>query len=234
MGGLLAAGLGGAAWLLREEAPRWQPEGSATWPQDPLPPLGPMRFVLPAGARIVCQGDSNTRGNRVAPGEAWPDLLANRLGKRHGVVNLGRGGAVVADAVAFAARPGDLFILCFGSNDAALRGWLRPMRHPVPPERFSARLADLAAACRKAGAEVLVLAPPPPGSEAMARRLAPYRLAARQAATMAGASFADPAAALTGLAVPLQFDALHLNAEAHAALARWLAGMIATAGDQAL
>lgn len=183
---------------------------------------------------MICQGDSNTGGTRVPPGKAWPERLAALLGEGRRVVNLGRGGATVADALPARGQAGDIAILCFGSNDAAPRGWLRPWRRPVPPARYEAMLAALAAAHARSGAQVLVLAPPPVGSEAMARRIAPYRLAARRAAIIAGVSFADPAAALAGLDVPLQHDALHLDAEAHAALARWLAGMIAATGDQAL
>ncbi len=232
--GLAALGLGGATFLLRDEAPRWRTAGSAAWPLAPQPPLGSQALVLPPGGTVICQGDSNTRGNRVAPGEAWPDRLAALLGGDRDVVNLGRGGATVADAAPAPAQPGDIAILCFGSNDAAPRGWLRPWRRPVPPERYEATLADLAIAHARAGAHVLVMAPPPVGSEAMARRLAPYRPAARRAAAMAGVAFADPATVLGRLTVPLQHDALHLTAQAHETLARWLADMIATTGDQAL
>jgi lysophospholipase L1-like esterase len=231
--GLVAAGIAAPAWLLRDEAPRWRPGGSAAWPMARLAPLGNLPLALPAGGRIVCQGDSNTRGNRVSPGRAWPDRLAARLGPAHAVSNHGRGGAVVADARPVAVRPGDVVILCFGSNDAAPRGWLRP-RHPVPPDHFAETLAGLAGAYRVAGASVLVMAPPPPGSEAMARRIAPYRLAASRAAATAGVAFADPVDALAGIAVPLQHDALHLNEAAHAALAAWLMGLIVPTGDQAL
>lgn len=233
MSGLVAAGLAAPAWLLRDEAPRWRPGGSAAWPMARLAPLGKLPLPLPPGAGIICQGDSNTRGNRVSPGTAWPDRLAARLGPAHAVSNHGRGGAVAGDASPVAVRPGDVVILCFGSNDAAPRGWLRP-RRPVSPDRFVARLAKLAGAYRGAGAAVLVMAPPPPGSEAMARRIAPYRHAARRAAAAAGVAFADPAEALDGLSVPLQADALHLNEAAHAALAAWLADLIVPTGDQAL
>ena len=234
LAGLLVGGLGGPAWLLRDEAPLWRPRGSAAWPMPVLPAHGLQDLALPAGGRVTCLGDSNTRGNRVTPGKAWPDLLGARLAGRNGVVNRGRGGATLADARPVAARPGDLVILGFGSNDAAQRGWLRPGRQPVPLPDFRAGLAGMAAGYHRAGAKVLVLAPPPPGSEAMARRLTPYREAARGAAIGAGAAFADPAQALAGIAVPLQHDALHLNEAAHAAIAAWLAGLIGRAGDQAL
>lgn len=36
--------------------------------------------ALPSGSRVVALGDSLTAGFGVAPGEAWPELLANKTG----------------------------------------------------------------------------------------------------------------------------------------------------------
>lgn len=36
--------------------------------------------ALPSGSRVVALGDSLTAGAGVAPGEAWPGLLASRTG----------------------------------------------------------------------------------------------------------------------------------------------------------
>lgn len=94
-------------------------------------------------AVILCYGDSNTHGtppmdslgvqSRHAPGTRWPDVMAERLGAAHRVIDEGlpgrttvhddrveggmRNGLTVLPAVLHSHRPIDLMLLMLGTND---------------------------------------------------------------------------------------------------------------------
>jgi lysophospholipase L1-like esterase len=79
------------------------------------------------GRTIVCLGDSITSGVGSAPGEAYPELLAARLGRE--VVNAGISGATAADGLLrveeVLAKDPWLVVVELGGNDLLRR---------VPPE----------------------------------------------------------------------------------------------------
>jgi hypothetical protein len=73
---------------------------------------------------------------------------------------------------------------------------------------------------------VILLAPPPAGSKAIATRLAPYREAARDVGREMEVAVLDPADAFADCpsAQPvLVRDALHMNEAGHRCLGNWLA-----------
>lgn len=214
------------------EVPRWQAGGSANIAHPSLKAVGKFPLVLGFGARIIVQGDSNVLGRmRNSKPRPWPLLLQLRFGSAVQVVMRGHGGDTAATGSMrwpIEARPGDVAILLYGSNDAAPRGALA-FRKPVSPAQFSMTLAKLVRTYKERGAMVVVLGPPPAGSEAMDRRIAPYRTAARNAAIEAEANFLDPVAAFgdqPGRPPVLTADALHLNEEGALRLAAWLGNHI--------
>jgi lysophospholipase L1-like esterase len=116
----------------------------------------------------------------------------------------------------------DLVVLLYGTNDANPRGW----RTAVPVDTYRHVLEALIRREVGQGAQVLVLAPPPAGTAYADAAIAPYRAAARAAAAAEGVAFADPAAFLKDIPVPLQADGLHLRAEATARIGEGLARRI--------
>lgn len=220
----------GAGFALTPEIPRWSGAGSRLVTGEPLPSLPEAFSPIAVTGRIVCIGDSNTRGSRLDRGEhAFPALMARELAGTI-VRNHGIGGETVAMArlrPEVSTGPGDLVILMFGTNDARVRGWLSRTPY-ADPEGYRRDLATLAIAYRETGAQVLVLAPLPTGATAMERRIRPYRTAARDAAVTAGVLFLDPVEAFATEAAksPLAFDGIHLNQQGQIALARWLVRFI--------
>ncbi|MET3724090.1 SGNH/GDSL hydrolase family protein [Sphingomonas trueperi] len=204
---------------------------------QPLAALGGT-LAVPRGGTIVCEGDSLTYGAQRRGGSVpaingagakrvatpFPETLARALGEQVRVVNHGYPADTTAMGVRrWASEPrADLVVLMYGTNDANPRGW----RHAVPIDAYRATLAGLVRRHVTAGAQVLVLAPPPAGTAYAAKAIAPYREAARAAAAAEGVAFADPAAFLQGLAVPLQADGLHLRAEAAARIGEGIARRI--------
>lgn len=220
-------GCGLALWC-SGEIPYVRRGGSAIVPHPPLPQILAGTFKLSPGDRIVFEGDSNTAGTRLESGaQAYPERFGSYAGGRYIIENRAKGGATLDGWKATAATAASLAILMFGSNDAAARGWLSHQA-ATPIAVFERKMRKLIALRNAANVAVLVLAAPPAGSEAMDRRIAPFRSAARRAAMHEGALFLDPMEALQEeSAAMLQFDALHLNAEAQDMLGRWLARALA-------
>lgn len=203
----------------------------------PLAPLGG-KLVVPRGATILCAGDSLTYGAQrwggalppIHGGGAmrvatpYPEALARALGGQVTVHNLGYPADTAATGAArwVAAPRADIVVLMYGSNDANPRGW----RTKIPIRAYRATLTMLVRRHLERGAQVLVLAPPPAGTAYAEAAIAPYRAAARAVAAAEGAAFADPAAFLHGVAVPLQWDGLHLRAAAAARIGAGLARRI--------
>lgn len=230
---VLALAGGAAAWT--GEVPRWSfggtrmvlPDLLAAEPASPIP--------LPHQGVVLFVGDSNTAGSRIGGSAfAYPAAFAKALPSDLPVRIHAFGGATVADLL---QRPlpqesVTLALVMLGTNDAATRGWLSEKQR-VPVETYRSKLAHLSQRLHAAGARVVILAPPPVGSAAMARRLAPYRLAAREVALATSSDFRDPVAAfLPNPQDPyLQYDALHLTPEAQRVLGLWLAGQTTSASD---
>jgi acyl-CoA thioesterase-1 len=88
------------------------------------------------GSTIVCLGDSITAGVGAGPGEAYPDLLARRLGVE--VLNAGVPGDTAADGLARLDEVLDadpwLVVVELGGNDILRR---------VPPEQTEAALRSI-------------------------------------------------------------------------------------------
>lgn len=105
--------------------------------------------------RIVCLGDSLTEGYTLAPEEAWPALLEQRLQGEDWpeaqVVNAGISGSTSASALArlkwqLSAKP-DLLVLALGANDG-LRG--------IDPAATKENLAATIDAAQAAGVPVVL------------------------------------------------------------------------------
>lgn len=218
----------GLAWTAYQEVP-----GRTVSAADILPgATEPAIDICTDGSRNIVQlifiGDSNTSGSRLQAREsAYPFQLAELLSPATRVEVLANGGARVSDA---AVPTGDqlenaVTVIMMGTNDAAPRGWLKMNEQPTHVTEFREGLAAVARLWASATGEVVILAPPPAGSPAMRRRIAPYRQAARRAARDAGVAFLDSAVPLAaaGSSAVLQQDGLHLNDAGHRRLASWLA-----------
>jgi len=227
-------GLAAAAWLGMTEAPHWQGDGTRAILGPPLNAVNAEQLDPASFARIRIEGDSNVLADhlpRLADGSRPPAFGAvlERAGKgRLAVVVRGTGGdtaAMGARRWAATSAPADLVILVYGTNDADPRGLLS-RRQATPLPEYTAVMRRLIRRHRARGATVLVLGPLAGGSWAIARRLDPYRRAARSAAVAEGASFLDSRTAFAECSAAgplLTRDALHLNARGHACLGRWLA-----------
>lgn len=162
-------------------------------------------------------------------GAAFGSVLEQMFGGRVNVTRHGIGGATALDGERrWRGRDlpqADLVMLAYGTNDAAPRGWLSDKR-PVPLAEYKASLTRQISGWRARGKDVVLLAPPPGGSSAMAQRIAPYRRATSDAARELGVAVLDPADAFSSCpaAQPvLTRDALHLNSAGHKCLGTWLA-----------
>lgn len=225
---LLVIGLGWAGW---REMPRWRSTGVVSVPMQAVGHASGQRLCPAAGSRLALRGDSHVAGARMeGPGGGLPygAVLEEELGRGVAVAMHAEGGATAAmGEAALARQPSSqgLVLFAYGSNDAGVRGWLG-RKTAVPLAEFRASLHRLIEAARLNGAQVALIAPPPPGSLAMAARLQPYREVVREVGQAAGVAVFDPAIAFAGCPEDeplLTTDALHLNARGHACLGRWLA-----------
>lgn len=112
--------------------------------------------ALPPGSRVVALGDSLTAAFGVAPGEAWPDLLASRTGWI--VTNAGVSGDTSGEAMSRLPalleehRP-VLVLVALGGNDMLRR---------IPEEVTVANLGRILAMIKEQGAKPVLLATPKP------------------------------------------------------------------------
>ena len=226
--GLLAAVLtftgGVAAWT--GEVPCWTSGGTRMVLPTVLATAPDTRIVLPSSGTILFVGDSNTAGSRVGGiANAYPAVFRDGLSTGQQVKVHAFGGATTADLLArpLPDGPVDLAFVMLGTNDAAPRGWMSS-KHPLSLRTYRANLLALIGRLGQKHARIVVLAPPPLGSSAMARRLDPYRVAARDVARETASQFRDTAAAFVSEpgADFLQRDAVHLTQEAQHELGLWL------------
>ena len=183
---------------------------------------------LTAGDKLICFGDSITE-----PPDGYVRILQERLAPRRiEVVNAGRGGDKTPwaltrlEAGVINLKPTALSIF-LGTNDARIgRGrWAdEPM---VSPEAYKCNLVWIVYLCRKAGIGKFSIMPPVrlEGEEWVEHGdvLAPYCIAAREAADLAQARFVPGEVAFaeewarhpghTGLL--LTSDGAHLNDQGH-------------------
>lgn len=219
--------MAGAALVLSGLVPRWTIGGTRMAIPFVIQARPADAIALSSTGLILFVGDSNTAGSRVGGvRNSYAVAFANALGTQGARATVHAfGGATVADLL---SRPlpeeavGLAFVM-MGTNDAATRGWMSDKRR-VPIEVYRRNLVTLVERLREKGAQVVILAPPPVGSSAMARSLDPYRLMASEVADDLGCAFRDPAAAFVphANAAMLQRDALHLSPEAQRILGLWL------------
>ncbi len=230
--GLLVVG----GWLGRGEVPRWTADGAQASCPAPLDSLGSFPIALARGETVTFMGDSNTSGARIGgPDAAYPALTARLMGNGFLAAVTANGGATVMsrDWPRVVRPMRGLLVVMLGSNDAAPRGLLS-RRKSVPLNAYAQALDAIVVNWQAAGGQVLVLAPPPAGSDAMNHRLAPYRVAAQAVARSRGAYFRDPCEAMLHAVDPavLQYDGLHLNANGQSTVAAWLAKALTIADER--
>lgn len=228
----------GAVAALWQEVPQWRVGGTRSLAASSVTHR-PGPLACPAdGTTIAVIGDSHVAGGRMGgAGAPFAVVLEQALRGRVAVVRRGVGGQTAAMGEATWATRGlpdaGLAIIAYGTNDAAPRGWLRN-REPVGPAAFKASLTRQIGGWRASGAQVILLAPPPGGSRAIAARLAPYREATRDVGRATGVTVLDPAdglATCTASEPLLAYDALHMNAGGHQCLGQWLARQLCPAAS---
>ena len=169
---------------------------------------------------IVAFGDSLTAGFGVAPDEAYPARLEERLrreGYAYRVVNAGVSGDTTAGALrrvdwVLRARP-DIVIVALGANDG-LRG------QSVPAMRDN--LEAIVTRLRAAGARVLLAGmrmPPNYGDDYAREFAAAFPAVARRTGVPLVPFLLDGVATVSRLNQP---DAIHPNAEGHRIIAERL------------
>lgn len=232
---ILAISLIGA-WLFWEEVPAWRIGGTKVLPIE-IVAKGLDQPACPApGETFELRGDSHVAGDRMGsvPGIAslpYGRVLEQELREQFPLLLRGQGGFTAhnADEAWRDASPrGDVILIALGTNDAAVRGWVRN-RSAVPLDEFEASLMSQIRRETERGAKVALLAPPPAGSEAINRRLQPYREAVARVGQSAGVSVFDPAIALEHCDASgplLGYDALHFNALGHRCIGVWLASKV--------
>ncbi len=220
----------GAIAALWQEVPQWRFGGTRSMATSSVT-YRPVSLACPTGDKtITVIGDSHVTGGRMGgAGAPFATVLEQALGARVTVERRGVGGQTAAMGEATWRARGlpdaDLAIIAYGTNDAAPRGWLRD-KVPVAPAAYKASLTRQIAAWRARGAQVVLLAPPPGGSAAIAARLSPYRDATRAVGQASRVTVLDPAegfATCAGSEPLLAFDALHMNPAGHQCLGQWLA-----------
>lgn len=112
---------------------------------------------LASDAVILAFGDSLTHGNGAPPGHAYPDVLADLLGRT--VINAGVPGELTAAGLQrlpqlLARYRPDLVILCHGGNDF--------LRH-LDRKQTAANLAAMVEHVKSTGAAVVLVGVPEPG-----------------------------------------------------------------------
>ena len=112
--------------------------------------------AIPQGSRVLALGDSLTEGAGVAPGEAWPNLLANRTGwviVNGGVSGDTSGGALRRLPSLLETHNPVLVLVALGGNDM--------LRH-LPQEETIANLGQILTMIKAHGAKPVLLATPKP------------------------------------------------------------------------
>jgi lysophospholipase L1-like esterase len=186
--------------------------------------------------RIVCFGDSITKAG-------YPEVMAKEkdLGGAE-VINAGVGGNTTAMALKRLAKDvidqkPDVVVVFFGTNDCRLA----EPQIAVPLEKYQANLSEIAQACEKAGAKVVICTLPPINEEAYFKRharekfdaaggmkkvLADYRAAAIKAADALKIPVVDLNQLLRDRPEWVAADGVHPTVEGNKLIAREVARVV--------
>lgn len=218
--------------LLRDEIPQWGGGGTRSVVMATVDQNSDLLTCPEPGSSIAFHGDSLVAGGRMGEGadpsrDAYVHVLARHFGDGVSVEQRGWGGATAEMGAQRWNNPelsGDIVVIAFGSNDAAMRGWLST-KEPVPLDDFAASLTRQVQFWRGEGRLVALMPPPPPGSDAMAERLAPYRETVAALGEQLDVAVLDPAGAFAQCEASgplLTRDALHMNVAGHQCVGEWL------------
>jgi lysophospholipase L1-like esterase len=179
---------------------------------------------LPAGTRVLALGDSLTAPHGVAPGEAWPTLLAERTGWV--VTNAGvsgdtsAGGLQRLPALLDEHNP-QLVLVTLGGNDMLRR---------LPQGQTTANLGQILALIKARGARAVLVATPKPSlAGAVFNNLSPAEFYGKIAKDH-GVPLIEDAMADVLSDTQLKSDQLHPNAAGHALLSKKLLESLKTIG----
>lgn len=207
---------------------------------------------------LLCYGDSNTHGTapmrqilqreRFGPGARWPGVMAAALAPDWHVVEAGlpgrttslpdpvlgahMNGLAVLPAILASAAPIDLVVLMLGTNDLKYRFQMPPLEIGVCLENLVLAVKHSIAGPAGAAPGLLVVAPAPvieagclaevfEGAGKKAPQLAAHYAAV---AERHGAGFFDAGSVIAVSPI----DGVHLDADAHLALGRAIAGVVQT------
>nr|WP_298925217.1 GDSL-type esterase/lipase family protein [uncultured Erythrobacter sp.] len=217
------------------EIPAWRSDGTRTVEVSSVSANLEILECPNAGSQIAIYGDSHVSGARMDGSSdesrsSFSAVFADTLPDGVVVAKHGVGGHTAAMGesrwlVEDASDQADLVLLFFGTNDAAPRGWLRD-KQPVPLEEFAASMGRLIDHFERTGSRVILIAPPPAGSRAIAGRLGPYRQSVASIGAERGLSVLDPADAFSQCEADqplLVRDALHMREVGHRCLGEWMA-----------
>lgn len=170
--------------------------------------------ALPSGSRVVALGDSLTAGFGVAPGEAWPELLANKTGWV--VINGGASGDTSSGALqrlpALLEEHNPVLVLVgLGGNDMLRR---------LPEEETVANLGKILDAIKAHGAKPVLLATPKPSAMGAVFQNLSAADFYRKVAEEQQVPLIEDAIAEVLSDTQLKGDPLHPNAAGHALLAQ--------------
>lgn len=170
--------------------------------------------ALPPGSRVVALGDSLTAGFGVAPGEAWPELLANKTGWV--VINGGVSGDTSSGALhrlpALLEEHNPVLVLVgLGGNDMLRR---------LPEEETVANLGKILDAIKAHGAKPVLLATPKPSAMGAVFQNLSAADFYRKVAEEQQVPLIEDAIAEVLSDTQLKGDPLHPNAAGHALLAQ--------------
>lgn len=169
---------------------------------------------LPSGSTVLALGDSLTAGYGVAPGDAWPELMAKQTGWL--VVNGGisgdtSGGALQRLPALLEEHRPALVLVGLGGNDM--------LRH-LSEEKTVANLSKIFAEIRAHGARPVLLATPKPSAMGAVFQSLSAADFYRKVAEAQRVLLIEDAIAEVLSDPQLKVDPLHPNAAGHVQLAR--------------
>ena len=169
--------------------------------------------VLPRGSAVLALGDSLTYGYGASPAESYPARLAALSG--WDIINGGISGNTSAQALArlpqlLREKPPQLVIISIGGNDFLQR---------LPESETRANISAIIAACRDAGAEMILVGVPEIGVAAALGYPGDHKLSGEIAKAERIPYYANGWAKVLGKE-NLKSDQVHPNAAGYAEFTR--------------